>query len=264
MLLERPCHGAARATAPLFADAEGRLLAHSTLDRIHNELLAHCFDDRIAATRSWHSYRIGLACSLHATGASDAQVQLMCRWMSPDSLRLYRRLGTAEMTQLVDAAEEAVIDTLQSGSVPLVDQSEGFAALQDSFGAEGPLAARQSELLDAMERLPGTSPSSATSRGGVRGLAIPATDSDDDEPPPTAAEADTRPLTRANAEGRRVLVPRELWPEYPCDEHGGAGWEGTVLACKSWGSRVSFTYATSSSGLPFADSMLQLDALRPL
>ena len=85
---------------------------------------------------------------------------------------------------------------------------------------------------------------------------------DDLDPPDPPS--DQRPLTRANAVGRRVLVPRELWPDYPCDERGGTGWVGQVLACKSWGARVAFVHATSSSGLPFADAELQLEALHPL
>ena len=41
--------------------------------------------------------------------------------------------------------------------------------------------------------------------------------------------ADGSRLTVANAEGRGVLVPRRVWPEYECNENGGAGWDAVVV-----------------------------------
>ena len=38
--------------------------------------------------------------------------------------------------------------------------------------------------------------------------------------------------TVANATGQKVLVPATLWPDYECSEHGGAGWEATVVRIK--------------------------------
>ena len=34
---------------------------------------------------------------------------------------------------------------------------------------------------------------------------------------------------RALAAGDRVLVPREMWPDFACDENGGAGWTASVV-----------------------------------
>ena len=74
-----------------------------------------------------------------------------------------------------------------------------------------------------------------------------------------------------NAVGRRVLVPSSMWPEYACDDSGGEGWEGLVLRAEHvWsGSRweasalVHFLHARDhTTGLPFANEILCLDALR--
>ena len=32
----------------------------------------------------------------------------------------------------------------------------------------------------------------------------------------------------ANAHGRRVLCPADMWPAWTCSEHGGRGWEAVV------------------------------------
>ena len=36
---------------------------------------------------SWHSFRVALACSLLASGASHAEIQALCRWQSEASLQ---------------------------------------------------------------------------------------------------------------------------------------------------------------------------------
>ena len=38
-----------------------------------------------------------------------------------------------------------------------------------------------------------------------------------------------RPLSPSSCVGRRVLCPRHVWPNMPCDEHGGSGWEATII-----------------------------------
>ena len=47
-----------------------------------------------------------------------------------------------------------------------------------------------------------------------------------------AASAADRALLvgdRALVVGDRVLVPREMWPDFACDENGGAGWTASVV-----------------------------------
>ena len=227
MELHDPCHGAARQTRPLFATADGRVLTHSPLDRRLHELLHHCFGSATANTHSWHSMRVGLACALHAAGASDATIQLLCRWLSPDSLRLYRRLGTQESVRWVDAAEQARVDTLQQTNVPAVDSCEAFGALLHDN--ERDVVARENAIRNLLgtqpagpqrgkkRREPGeadpeetrNSPSSAPQRGKRPREPCeddPEEDEDALQPPPS----DTSPLTTANAQGRWVLSRARL------------------------------------------------------
>ena len=77
--------------------------------------------------------------------------------------------------------------------------------------------------------------------------------------------SDLSALTAANAEGRRVLVLREVWPKYECLEHNGAGWEALVeKMVNGSAARVRFLFATTARGDRYKESDLQLTVLRPL
>ena len=67
-------------------------------------VLTHLYGARIAALYTFHSYRSGLAVALHAAGCPDAMIQLICRWMCPESLHIYRRMGTQEHADYVERA----------------------------------------------------------------------------------------------------------------------------------------------------------------
>ena len=75
--------------------------------------------------------------------------------------------------------------------------------------------------------------------------------------------SDLSALTAANAQGRRVLVPRETWPSYECLEHNGTGWEALIQKVVSGNARVRFLYATTARGVRYAESDLELSVLRP-
>ena len=108
---------------------------------------------------------------------------------------------------------------------------------------------------------------------------------DDDEPMEAPAEPapvgqgsvvpgpPVPPLTTSNARGRRVLVPRSLWPGYACTEHGGQGWEATVkrverawCAADGWCqvATVDFAFAMDEQGRRYACGEVPLFRLLPL
>lgn len=95
------CEQQERATRPLFADANGKAYTHSFLDRLLKAALTFCFGAKVASLFTWHSYRSGLATALHAAKVDDGMVQLICRWMCPESLHVYRRMGTREHASLI-------------------------------------------------------------------------------------------------------------------------------------------------------------------
>ena len=241
--LEQPCRGHLRATTPLFADNIGHPYRHGPMDDLLDAALLYCFGPAAAGTHSWHSLRSGLASALKAAGCPPDEIQLMCRWLNPESLRAYARLGTSRYISWVEAAEKAVVDAVQTANLPKYDLCEGFAGLQIEYGrALGP---RAQAVLDAADDA----------------AVADATPTRQLTPPP-----DLTPLTAENCVGRRVLVPAATWPQYRCDEHQGQGWSATVIRynARHNAATVAFTDAVTARGIPYADVELRLDVLAPL
>jgi hypothetical protein len=126
---ETPCHGAARRTTPLFAMADGNPYSYAILNCRLHQLLHGIFGEAVASTLSWHSIRIGLACALHAVNCPDTTIQLICRWASPDSLKLYRLIGSSSHISWCDRAATASFDAVRVTSIPSLDNSIDYAAL---------------------------------------------------------------------------------------------------------------------------------------
>ena len=177
--------------------------------------------------------------------------------MSPESLRLYRRLGAREMIALVDRAEHATVDTIQMGNIPIVDQSEGYGALLQHCCTPASVSRKQRALEATLD---GATTTACRTHAPLSSRASSdAGDSDVDEEP------DLSPLVASSAVGRQVLVPAALWPTYACNELAGRGWVARVLRCNNLGvAKVRFLRATTARGLPYADADLQLTALEPI
>ena len=209
------------------------------MDDLLQRAIHRLYGKQVAACHSWHSMRIGLATALKAAGTDDAVIQMICRWMNPESLRIYARHGSSLHIDLVNKAEKAVVDAIQSASVPKVCNSEGNAALHVAFG--GAISRRARAVLDAADD---------------------ATVDDDGEE--KAPPSDLSPLTPENCVGRRVLVPRRIWPSYRCDENGGRGWTACVVQQHATDVTLHFVHATTARGIPYEDVRLQLSSVQPL
>jgi hypothetical protein len=221
------------------------------LDRYLYEVLRATFDDAVAATHSWHSFRIGLACSLAAAGVNDETICMLCRWASPESLRLYRRVSAHDMMSYVDRAQKVRTEQLQMGNAPLVDASVAFARLHISVENERPARrARNSEAAPTLKR---------ASTSAAAAAPVSSSSSEDEAP-----AADQSALTPGNTIGRRVLVPRAMWPGYPCDENKGAGWTALVVKASRGYAHVSFSRARDASGRRYANANVALDMLVPI
>lgn len=96
-------------------------------------VLGHCYGSQVASLYTWHSYRSGLATALHAAGVDDAMIMLICRWMSPESLHVYRRMGTAENERHTRKAMQTNVDLIQATNVPKVMGDQGYAELFQTF-----------------------------------------------------------------------------------------------------------------------------------
>lgn len=122
--LQQPCSVAARRTTSLFCDEQGSPFTYSMLHRDLRVLLSALFYASFSSAFSWHSVRIGLACALDAADAPDAVIQLICRWASPDSLRVYRQMGISKNIYWVSKAQTVTFDATRVNNLPALDSSE--------------------------------------------------------------------------------------------------------------------------------------------
>ena len=106
-------------TTPLFSTGPSRQpFRHSVVDKVLLALLLTFLPEAEAARYSWHSWRIGLACSLLAAGASEATILALCRWKGPQSLRIYARRNKHDIAAWVDTAEAQILDSVQAPNLP--------------------------------------------------------------------------------------------------------------------------------------------------
>ena len=235
--LDAPCRGTARADRPLFADDGGQPFTHAVMDTLLQHMLHHCFGAGFKLRYSWHSMRVGLATALKAANVPDDIIQMICRWMNPESLRAYARHGQSLHVNSVDQAEHAIIDTIQMANVPKVCNTEGNAAVHLAFAPS--VSARAQAILDAADE---TDAATATA----------------------APAPDLSPLAAHACVGRRALVPAAVYPTDTCGENDGRGWTALIVRCVRGACTLRFTEAADSRGVPYEDVQLQLTALEPI
>jgi hypothetical protein len=91
-----------------------------------------------AKSLSFHSFRIGLATSLLASGASRAMILALCRWQTEESLNIYARLDRATYAAQISRALRAEFFTARTTTIDFeLDNSALVAEL---------LRARDSDL----------------------------------------------------------------------------------------------------------------------
>ena len=64
------------------------------------------------------------------------------------------------------------------------------------------------------------------------------------------------------AVGDTLVVPRDLWPTYPCHELGGVGWAVVVTRCHGAAARVRFLTARTRDGRRYEDELIAFQRLR--
>jgi hypothetical protein len=255
-----------RRSTPLFGDAAGRPYTHGFMDAMLKAVLTYLYGAGVASLYTWHSYRSGLATALHAAEVPDAMIQLICRWMCPESLHIYRRMGTREHEQQVAKAAHCNVDLIQSTNVPRVAMDGCYSALVDDM-----LDARSSKVLErefeqASRRCLEPFAADDDQRESRPPAATPAV-ATERQLPPEASQPAQRPgpkLSRRPAMGDEVLVPREIWPSYSCAEHDGAGWHAQVRNATALTVCVRFTHARTQRGKPYEDVRLPWPSLRSL
>ena len=184
--------------------------------------------------------------------------------MCPESLHVYRRMGTREHERLINEASSMNVDAIQSANVVRVVGDQGYAALFAD------LQLNQSAHSRDFNR---TSNTAQDTRTRQLTPAEPTTSTAPPPPRPPPRAQPQRPtfvgpparlqsLPGTMQPGDSVVVPADLWPAYSCRELGGAGWAATIRRVHASTARVSFDVAQTRDGRPYEDELLPLNELR--
>ena len=249
------CHGEARRSKPLFHDEEGKPFTHSQLDKLLRAVLTHLHGEAVGSVFTWHSYRAGLATALHAAGVPDEMIMLACRWMCPESLHSYRRVGTKETERHIRKAATMAVDAIQATNVVRVSNDEGYASIVREI-IDAPDVAAEKEYQRALTAATGET-MKVRMRAQNEVVQVP-------ETTPTKSGAATAQAaagaTKMFAVGSTAIVPRAIWPTDQCDE--GDGWEVKIVSRAKTTAMVAFQHACTSEGQPYEDVRLPLVDLR--
>lgn len=243
-----------RSAVPLFATGDGSVYSHHHLHALLRLVLTDLFGAAAASLYTFHSFRSGLATALHAAGVADSMIMLICRWMCPESLHVYRRMGTAEHEAHVRNASMADIDSIQTPNIVRVTGDQPYADLVNQFACTGYMAreAYEAALRGVDFDLPETA-SPARPRPSALSDAPPVSPATVPAPP---APVSLTLLSSQPAVGAEVVVPSTIWPRYRCRELGGAGWVVRVLSSTAHTAVVRFLHAHTHDGRPYSDERL--------
>ena len=275
MELRYPCAPEVRSTYPLVFDpahaaqSPPPAVSRAWLNHKFSSLLSLAMSPEDAEKRSWHSWRVTLACSLraarderHPDGRSLTLVKVFGRWRSDSAVELYGRLdpdayaGHVSASLAADAASinaARTTEAMENVDPPLfesmaAEQDDADTDVSDGEGASGATAANGSSARREVARADTSAAKSPKKRARKSAPKAP--------PPPK------RPRTPAGA--MHVLVPAGCFPHEVCAENGGEGWDATAVPRSRGAASVTFQTARDSSGLPFRPILMQRSALRTL
>jgi len=135
--IRMPVEPEARASTPLFVmDARFTPFSASKADTLLKHLLEAIMSIEESMRYSWHSFRIGLACSLLAMGAPPALIQAMCRWKSAESLVIYARMNAESYGGWIIKASSALLSSVQTNNLPMIDDDGTARVLRSLQGMD--------------------------------------------------------------------------------------------------------------------------------
>ena len=258
------CTVADRGLTPLFGDSAGEPYTHHFLHSMLRAALAHLYGEKVASLYSFHSFRSGLASALHAAGVADPMIQLICRWMCPESLHVYRRMGVSEHETLIRKASGCHVDCTQSINVPTVVGDQHMAALNQEFG-KAKAAAEQQAYEEALRAATDPFSPRKQPRQGTAATMLQPTPprvAPDPAPEPRVETPVTlEPCEEIPEPGAEMAVCRTMWPDYPCDELGGQGWRVLVLSATPATATIRFIHARAR-GRRYEDVRIQTSSLK--
>ena len=119
-----------RRTAPLILGPRATSWSKARLDHFFKGLLALIVSKERAKQLSIHSFRVWLACSLLAAGATPEQIMLLLRWSSDAARKLYARVGERVQISFLNTACDVPLDSVRSHTL---FASAGAAAGDDGI-----------------------------------------------------------------------------------------------------------------------------------
>lgn len=158
MVTRAPITDEQLSSTALFAEAaDGQPFKPSRLDTILRRMLLTFMSPAVAATYSWHSFRIYLACALLATNTPTARILALCRWLTERSLHIYARLTESVSIADVQRAMCADFVTIRSQNIAAHLQTAQPEAIVDGSGGthriDFDLGMEQSESRELQELL---------------------------------------------------------------------------------------------------------------
>ena len=172
----RPESSRLRSTPLFTTDPTFRPMRHRHLEVVLFSLLRVFLSASEVTKYSWHSFRIGLACSLLAAGASDAIIMALCRWRSVSSLRIYARLNADDYTRFIDDASELNLTSVQGPNLTAIPEQSGSSSGASVLPVPGSLPAHLYAMVD--EVTGPSAPELSTARLLQLAAALPELDAD--------------------------------------------------------------------------------------
>ena len=254
-----PCRGSLRESFALFGDRSGQPFTSNLLNTTLRNVLTFLYGPNVASLYTWHSYRSGLASALHAAGTPEPVIMNICHWLSPDSLRSYRRISTQEQDSALRAAAAAPVALLQPRNAPVVDADVHYAALLAGLRPNTNTPAVSRSRPPQHDATPAPAPDAPSNNAHM----APRTPSND--APIARLRASLSPaLTKPPTKGEHLVVRRSIWPTYLCREHDGLGWEVVVQSATTTSALLRFTHAKTTDGRAYEDVRLPFNTLHPL
>jgi len=190
-----------------------------------------------AALRSWHAFRVTIACALLATErykkdpqAGDALIQTLVRWRTPDSIRTYGKMLPSDYADNVDlvtttdahrAADLAGTVTIDA-TAPLIDLDAAIAEL------ERDARPGQRSKTKAGESTPAKVGKDKQPTGGKRRSAAPKAPAPQPEPPPDTAKVSVRLQFGRTPAGTRLSMAAACFGVQWAAEQNAERCEGTA------------------------------------
>ena len=95
---------------------------------------AAALGDERASKRSFHSCRVFAACCHKAHGEDDSVIQALCRWRSPESLRIYARINPRDYAARVRRMSSTTVDSTLAANLPTLDDRALHADFANVIG----------------------------------------------------------------------------------------------------------------------------------